>query len=443
MFRSPLRSWRRVGGYSETYSDTFRQVFVLHENLSDTIRPIGVIRETRSDTIRRLSNLNEICCDTYRKVLMFDEGHFDTSRQIGTMQEVRIDTLRKLANLVETVFDSLRQVVIETIGRSDTHRNVSVLQGVLSDTFREVIELHEPSFDTFRKIVAFVTHPAGYRGVFRSAFGRKTHFVLGSDQTFADTFRQVMLLSRNPADTYRKVDSLLEGRADTLRRVHSRVIYIDSENKLQPLGWYVHGSPFFDLPIRDYAEQVIGYGEYDYGRDLDVRRTILKVTSPYTDTMDAYRELMLAFALHWGVRDLMIGDLIYRVRVDGQIETEFHPHNLIAEIPLACQPYVYSKTVKMLQGSGIAVNEGNVEACPTITITGPLTAVQVVVNGAILKYPSLGQGDKLVIDCERQTVKLNGVNALKGYSGGFPCLEVGENEVIGPNMIMTWRDRWI
>ena len=63
----------------------------------------------------------------------------------------------------------------------------------------------------------------------------------------------------------------------------------------------------------------------------------------------------------------------------------------------------------------------------------------------------IAPGEALVINCEAQTVELDGVNVLKNWTGSFPDLLAGINTLIyddaeGARTLsieVAWQDKWL
>jgi len=63
----------------------------------------------------------------------------------------------------------------------------------------------------------------------------------------------------------------------------------------------------------------------------------------------------------------------------------------------------------------------------------------------------IGPGEVLVIDCEAETVELDGVNVLHNWSGSFPDLLAGLNTLTyadgeggrALSIQVAWQDKWL
>ena len=66
----------------------------------------------------------------------------------------------------------------------------------------------------------------------------------------------------------------------------------------------------------------------------------------------------------------------------------------------------------------------------TLSIVGSLSPTGTAYVTQYLAYSgTISAGEVLVIDCEKMTVKLDGVNARANHSGVFPTLYAGTNEL--------------
>ena len=70
----------------------------------------------------------------------------------------------------------------------------------------------------------------------------------------------------------------------------------------------------------------------------------------------------------------------------------------------------------------------------TITAVSSVEASALIYIASTMGYTgALTEGDVLVIDCDEQTVELNGSNATQYFTGTFPSLGVGSN-------LLDWED---
>lgn len=232
---------------------------------------------------------------------------------------------------------------------------------------------------------------------------------------------------------------------------------VDSDNILQPLGVHVLGDSRYELlpETRDYTEEVPGRdGEIDFGCDYQSRALELHCAVEVL-AGTAQKTLMRTIAgqldAQAGTTTLTFADepgKVYNVRYAGSID--FTPHTTWLEMTIPFKmfnPFIQGTPQKSLTGSGTATNAGNKETPFTLTITGAVTNPSVTVGGYTMAYDgTINAGSVLVIDTEKLTAMLNGVNALPNYNGVFPKLAVGNNVVVAAaagTTVVAWYDRWI
>ena len=106
-------------------------------------------------------------------------------------------------------------------------------------------------------------------------------------------------------------------------------------------------------------------------------------------------------------------------------------------------------------GSAIITNNGNGIYKPTITITGPVVT-PIVKNNTTGKLftinLTLGASDSIVIDCDAETVVLNGsTNSLSDFEGDFWDIPPGANTILFSAATLeldalasvAWRSSWL
>jgi len=181
-----------------------------------------------------------------------------------------------------------------------------------------------------------------------------------------------------------------------------------------------------------------------FGADYEGRIITLTLTSDdLTDKPKARRKLMAQFDPSM-VQDFTYEGITYKVRYSQMMEIQDFPHNLQATVPLKMvDPFGYSHQ-KTLTGSGIAINNGNIETYPVFRIPASTNPV-IKVGTTVLSYTgTVSAGNTLVIDCLNQTAFIGSANVLRNVSGNFPVLEVGDNTVTAPSGTLTiWKDRYL
>ncbi|MEU9405030.1 hypothetical protein AB0E08_04880 [Streptomyces sp. NPDC048281] len=122
-------------------------------------------------------------------------------------------------------------------------------------------------------------------------------------------------------------------------------------------------------------------------------------------------------------------------------------------------PVTFSATT--VAGSIAAVNSGNFETRPVLTITGPVVAPSIAAlypDGTVrqLIYSlDLASGDVLTIDTDARTVLLNGAISRRRFltvSGGWPTIAAGQSVTYQftsstynatTTLTATWRSAWM
>jgi len=232
---------------------------------------------------------------------------------------------------------------------------------------------------------------------------------------------------------------------------------VDANNILQPLGVYVLGDSRYELlpETRDYTEEIPGRdGEIDFGCDYQSRALELHCAVEVL-AGTAQKTLMRTIAgqldAQLGATTLTFADepgKVYNVRYAGSIDFTQHTTWLEMTIPFKMfNPFIQGTPQKSLTGSGTAVNAGNKETPFTLTITGAVTNPSVTVGGYAMSYAgTVALGSVLVVDTEKLTAMLDGVNALPNFNGVFPKLQPGANTVVAAGAgttTLNWYDHWI
>lgn len=233
---------------------------------------------------------------------------------------------------------------------------------------------------------------------------------------------------------------------------------VDENGVLQPLGVTVLRDSRLELlpGTRDYFEEIPGRdGEIDFGAELTAAPLELHCVVEVAPADWPARRYEYAAYLdpRLGTQALTFADesgKVYYVRYAGKIPLTKYPYAREFTIPFRmCDPFIKSATQNSLVGSGTAVNAGTEPAPFTLTIQGPVTNPSVVVAGYTMTYTgTVALGSVLIIDTDKLTAMLNGVNALSNV-GGFspvPKLQPESNVVTAAaagTTTLNWRDRWI
>lgn len=231
---------------------------------------------------------------------------------------------------------------------------------------------------------------------------------------------------------------------------------VDADNILQPLGVHVLGDSRYELlpGTRDYTEEVAGRdGEIDFGCNFEPR--ILELHCAYevaaADQPAAIRTFVNYLNPLSGGTTLTFNDepgKVYNVRYAGRIDVRRYPTWIEFTIPFKMfNPYIIGATQKELIGAGTAANDGNVATPFTLIVQGAVTDPSVVVAGYTMTYTgTVAAGSALVVDTEKFTATLDGLNALPNFNGVFPKLQPGNNAVTpaaAGTTTIRWYSRWI
>lgn len=139
---------------------------------------------------------------------------------------------------------------------------------------------------------------------------------------------------------------------------------------------------------------------------------------------------------------------LYRITCTMSPDNTLYATGITTNISFkANNPYGYSEQ-KTFVGNGTITVNGNIETYPVFKISDCSGTTTIIVNG---KSFYIGQSllvtDIVVVDCETETVKLNGTTNIRGIwlEDDFPIFNVGENTVsIAQGNITTyWKDKYI
>ncbi len=233
---------------------------------------------------------------------------------------------------------------------------------------------------------------------------------------------------------------------------------VDSNGILQPLNVRVLRDSHIDLmpEIKIETDTIPGkHGEIHFDSKLGVRAIELSVaTEEYTvEQREALKRTMAQYLNPASdAKALVFADDLekqYMVKYAGKIDlSQHHPTWMQFVIPFkSATSYIMGAFEEEHIGSGTLTNVGNQETPLTIEIVGPVTNPSVTVGASTLAYSgTVNAGSMLVIDTEKMTVELDGMNVLPNYSGGFPWLSVGDTAVIAASTGITvfrYRGRWL
>lgn len=147
-----------------------------------------------------------------------------------------------------------------------------------------------------------------------------------------------------------------------------------------------------------------------------------------------------------------------RIRIDKILESTIQDNGkrgFLYNISIGFQagdPFWYSEEKEIIPTSNpfqFAIS-GTADTFPkiTITMTGSASGLAIEVNDRSCQFStSLVTNDVLEIDSYRGTVKLNGVDAIRNFSGLFPKLNPGDNiiEIFGSScsVIIAYSEAYI
>jgi len=241
-----------------------------------------------------------------------------------------------------------------------------------------------------------------------------------------------------------------------MERYNSAVyLIIDDNSILRPLGVLVLRDSRHDLmpALKEFVEEVPGrHGEINFGNKLSSRLLELHVASMDGLTPEQKEAVQREFAKYLnplaGPKNLVFLDdpgKTYIVKYAGKIDPTEYADWMEFVIPFkAIKPYIVGSSEKKFSGSGTLTNNVNVETPIIIEILGEVTDPSITFGTYTLVYiGTIPTGQKLIVDTEKKTAKLNGVNVLDNWSGGFPKLQPGNTSVTADNNVtFKWRERW-
>lgn len=233
-------------------------------------------------------------------------------------------------------------------------------------------------------------------------------------------------------------------------------LYVDENSILQPLGLKILRDSRLDLlpAIREQEEELPGIdGTIDFDSKLEPR--LLELHFATDDNLSALEKEQIrqniASTLNpkTGAKKLIWADdpdKTYFVKYAGSIPYIPKLKWFDAVIPLKCvNPYIIGTELQTHSGSGTLENEGTEETPLIIEVEGELTNPDIVVESTTLTYTgTISEGETLVINTGKQTVKLDGENVLENFNEKWPMLQPGNTEVVADNKVtFKWRSRWV
>ena len=253
------------------------------------------------------------------------------------------------------------------------------------------------------------------------------------------------------ADTGTGIDTISIVKMDT-----ENYLIITQDSILEPLKLHVMRDSKVELlpQTRDMTEEIPGrHGEFDFGTEYKARNIILQVATPDGLSQKEKEDLKRKIAKYLnpvaGAKKLVYLDDMdkrYTVKLSGKIDPTNYVDWFQFEIPLKMSdPLIESLEEHLLIGGGTITNAGNFETGLIIEIAGPVTNPSVTVGTETLSYTgTVADGETLIIDTDKQTVKIGNTNVVGDYNGVFPYLPPGDTSITASsNVTVKWRDKWI
>ena len=249
------------------------------------------------------------------------------------------------------------------------------------------------------------------------------------------------------------IDKLIANDHIILAETH---FMVDADNILQPLGIRVAKVSEGILPFtKDYTEEIPGmHGEYYLKSELKGKVIELEVVTSDGLTPEVKSELKEKIAKYLNPtknteKPLTFSDDLekqYLVRYSGKIDIDNYPQWFKFVIPFKMSsPLIRGSFDNILIGNGTITNEGNTNANMIININGLADNPTIEIDGQTLTYNgTIEYGQTVVIDTEKKTVMMDGINVLDNWCGIFPTLKPGNTNVImNGNISIRWRDAWV
>lgn len=213
----------------------------------------------------------------------------------------------------------------------------------------------------------------------------------------------------------------------------------------------------------DEVEQAIKHGSFVFAEFLTSRRITMQgdiIGDSNNDFATKINDWRAAFVPR-------ASDLPLVYKFPGEVEKRiycvptrrFFPANLNYNLNftnwtlelLAQDPRIYAEAASQLVGAGVAANAGIFPSFPIATITGATNPV--IGNSTTGKEISLtltmAGGEELIIDFDKRTIELDGVNryeTLNLPTSEWWDLEPGNNTITysgGGVLTLDWRSAWI
>lgn len=232
-------------------------------------------------------------------------------------------------------------------------------------------------------------------------------------------------------------------------------IILYEDGLIMPFNFYITKNSKFQIitPTRDSTqEKESADGEIDFGTWLDSGEIVINGIIEYSTFAEKQaRKRELGGLLDWCRQRRVFALEIYPdigkgMRFKAPMEAEEHATWMEINIAFTTDPFWESLEEKSLVGSGTITNNGTQNTPIVVEIAGPVTDPVVVVGDYSLQYTgSIGSDEKLVINTEHKTVKLDSTNKIDSYNGVYPEIESGDTSITAAangTTTIKWHDRY-
>jgi len=232
------------------------------------------------------------------------------------------------------------------------------------------------------------------------------------------------------------------------------MLVIKKDGVMEPFGIQLSNESQITLlaPTENSIEEIQGIdGELDFGTYLKNGEYRLRGIVEY-DNIENKNSIIDSIVSHF-ISCMEKQPLIFEVMPDKMTyariieKPEFIPYPTWVDVrfTLKLDPFWYSTDENNLIGSGTLVNRGTCETGLIVEFDGPAINPTLTIGNEVLNYNgNIPDGQKLIIDTDKQTAKIGNNNALANYNGIFPLLSPGETKVTASsNVTIRWRDKWL
>ena len=258
---------------------------------------------------------------------------------------------------------------------------------------------------------------------------------------------------------------LVVGDSEVYESVAVAIVYFtldyNQDGRLQPFNIIVdfNASKIDTIPsVVETAQTIAGKDgamlldmKYDVRLFNIIGRTVANLSR--TERDEAEKEIAtLLNKIKGKERFLLYRNKLFKVCIGGKPDVVKYPSYLSTQIALkAYNPYGYSAESNTLIGAGEILNNGNEDITPTIVFQGPCINPSFKIGNTTYGFITgciVEDGTKVVIDCEKETVKLvtdgGGIENLMGaWSGSFPIFKKGKTTISDAEGLVRfeWREK--